>query len=292
MFIASGNTTPGVQPQVTGVNIGSVHITASAPGYTSTTVPAQVTATLTFSPPSLSVVGTSTQNFTVTLSGSAPVGGINVTVIQSNTGVATVASQQFTFLPNGGLPSTLSIPVTGVTAGTAVIHVGAPPFIPDTTANVTVLQAGTIGVPSNLSVEPGHSVSFPITLGTPAPAGGVTVNLESSDTTKLTVSPTSVVIAAGDGTDYAAHGQRRGLWHGQRQRYGKRLYVRQRGREGNHYLDVRCADGHDYRDQHAERRLEYHVGGTRQRSQGKSGFEQHGRGNGTSELTSPPAQPP
>ena len=198
VFIASGNTTPGVQPQVTGVNIGSVHITASAPGYTSTTVPAQVTATLAFSPSSLSVVGTSTQNFTVTLSGSAPVGGINVTVSSSNTGVATVASQQFTFLPNGGLPSTLSIPVTGVTAGTAVIHVGAPPFIPDTTANVTVLQAGTIGVPSNLSVEPGHSVSFPITLGTPAPAGGVTVNLESSDTTKLTVSPTSVVIAAGD----------------------------------------------------------------------------------------------
>ena len=198
VFVASGDTTPAVQAKVTGVNIGSVHVSASAPGYTSATVPVQVTATVTFSPPSLSVVGTSTQNFTVTLSGRAPVGGINVTVSSSKTSVATIPNQQFTFLPNGGLPSTLSIPVTGVAVGSAVIHVGAPPFIPDTTANVTVLAPGVIGLPSNLSVEPGHSVPFPINLGTPAPAGGVTVNLTSSDTTKLTVSPASVVIAAGD----------------------------------------------------------------------------------------------
>ena len=49
--IAQGATTPATQPQLTGVNIGSVTITASAPGYASGTGTAQTTATVSFSPP-------------------------------------------------------------------------------------------------------------------------------------------------------------------------------------------------------------------------------------------------
>src|ERR1039457_3587452 len=179
--IAAGQTTPTTQPKATGINIGAVTITASAATYTSAVVPAQVTATVSFAPPSLTIVGTATQNFTLTLSGAAPPSGITVTLSSSATGVATVPLQ-LTFLPNGGSPSTLTVPVTGVAPGTAVIHVSATPFIPDTTANVTVLPPGAIGLPANVSVGPTQSVPFPVTLGTPAPTGGVTVTLASADT--------------------------------------------------------------------------------------------------------------
>src|ERR1019366_6260843 len=173
--IAAGQTTPATQPKATGINIGAVTITASAATYTSAVVPAQVTATVSFAPPS----------------------GITVTWSSSATGV-TAVPLQLTFLPNGGSPSTLTVPVTGVAPGTAVIHVSATPFIPDTTANVTVLPPGAIGLPANVSVGPTLSVPFPVTLGTPAPTGGVTVTLASADTSKLTISPLTVNIAAGD----------------------------------------------------------------------------------------------
>ena len=197
--IAAGQTAPATQPTVTGADIGSVTINASAPGYTSAAVPVQVVATISYAPPSLTIVGTATQNFVLTLSGEAPPGGITVTVSSSSTGTATVPLQ-LTFFPNGGSPSTAVLPVTGVAAGSAIIHVGATPFIPDTTANVNVLSPGVIGLPSNVTVGPTQSVAFPVTLGTPAPSGGVTVTLGSSDTSKLTISASSVTVAAGQNT--------------------------------------------------------------------------------------------
>src|SRR5260370_29584253 len=130
--------------------MGVVVITASGPGFANATSQAQVTATLTYAPSSLSVGGGDTQNFTLTLSGNAPANGINVVVNSSNPAVATVP-QQVTFLPGNG-NSTVTVPVTGVAAGTVVIHVNASPFIPDTTANVTVLSPGVIGLPTNLTV--------------------------------------------------------------------------------------------------------------------------------------------
>jgi uncharacterized protein YjdB len=195
--ITAGQSTPAIQPKVTGIDIGALTITASAPGYTSAVEPEQVTATVSYAPTSLTIVGTASQSFTLTLSGAAPPSGIIVTLTSSNTGVATVP-QQLTFLPNGGSPSTLVVPVTGVTPGNAVIHVAAMPYIPDTTANVTVLPPGAIGLPSNVSVGPTLSVPFPVTLGTPAPTEGVTVTLASGDTSKLTISPLTVDIAGGD----------------------------------------------------------------------------------------------
>jgi hypothetical protein len=194
--IGAGLTAPAVQPQVTGLDIGAVTITASASGYTTASVPAQVTATISYSPPSLTIVGTTSQQFLISLSGAAPASGIVLTLSSSNNAVATVPPQQ-TFYPDGSSVSTLVIPVTGIGPGTAVIHAGAPPYIPDTTANVTVLGTGTIGLPSNITLAPNQSVSFPVTLGTAAPTDGVTVALSSSDISKVTISPGSVFIAAG-----------------------------------------------------------------------------------------------
>ncbi|HXS96501.1 MAG TPA: PKD domain-containing protein [Candidatus Limnocylindrales bacterium] len=197
--IAAGQTTPPTQPTATGINIGAVTLSASATGFTDAAVPAEVTATLVYNPPSLTIVGTATESFVVTLSGAAPASGIVVNVSSSNTAAATVPAQ-LTFMPNAGSPSTIIIPVTGVAPGSATIHVGAPPFIPDTTASVSVLSPGVIGLPANASVGPTKSISFPVTLGTAAPSGGVTVALSSTDTTKLTISPASVTIPQGQTT--------------------------------------------------------------------------------------------
>ena len=56
---------------------------------------------------------------------------------------------------------------------------------------------GAITLPSDVTLGPTQSVAFPVTLVTGAPVGGVTVNLSSSDTSKVTISPASVFIAQG-----------------------------------------------------------------------------------------------
>ena len=131
--IAAGQSSPATLPQITGVDIGSVTITASATGYTTAVAPAQVSSIVSYAPSSLTIVGATTQNFVLTLAGTPPAAGIAVAVSSSNTSVATTPAT-ITFFPSGGGVATANLPVTGVAPGSAVIHVNATPFIPDTTA--------------------------------------------------------------------------------------------------------------------------------------------------------------
>src|SRR5947208_7632630 len=55
-------------------------------------------------------------------------------------------------------------------------------------------------LPSGMSVPPGEQVTLAVTLTNPAPAGGVTVSLESSDTSTVTVNPQNIYIAGGSTT--------------------------------------------------------------------------------------------
>jgi len=55
-------------------------------------------------------------------------------------------------------------------------------------------------LPSGVTVGVGASTPFPITLPVPAPTGGVTVSLSSADTSKVTVTPATVSIVAGQTT--------------------------------------------------------------------------------------------
>ena len=55
-------------------------------------------------------------------------------------------------------------------------------------------------MPSGVTVEVGASAPFPITLPVPAPAGGVTVSFVSSDPSKVTITPATVSIVAGQTT--------------------------------------------------------------------------------------------
>jgi hypothetical protein len=53
-----------------------------------------------------------------------------------------------------------------------------------------------VNLPSGVSVKAGQSVAFPVILDSPAPVGGVTVVLSSSNTSVSTITA-SVFVAAG-----------------------------------------------------------------------------------------------
>jgi hypothetical protein len=191
-----GETASRTVPTVTGNSAGSATITASAPGYATAKAQVQVAGgaaiTMGFSPGSMTINGTVTQDFTLNLSAPAPA-GLVVSLSSSNASVATVPAAM-TF----GTSTTLSVPVTGVAAGSVTITASAA-GIAGATATVTVTQAAAGGIllPSGVTVAAGNTVNFPVTLGTAAPSGGVTITLASSNSAVAAVSPSSFTIPAG-----------------------------------------------------------------------------------------------
>lgn len=75
----------------------------------------------------------------------------------------------------------------------------APPINPiwTPTATPTPAQAVVIVVPANLTVMPGRTVTFPVTLSGPAPSGGVFLSLTSSDSSKVNIPNATVYFAPG-----------------------------------------------------------------------------------------------
>ncbi|HTA43678.1 MAG TPA: hypothetical protein VK789_14590 [Bryobacteraceae bacterium] len=120
VFIPAGATTPrNNQPMVTGINLGTATITAAGLYFTATSQQVQVTGTLTFSRRQ-SVFNGTTANFTLTLSGPAPAGGLQVNLTSANPGIATVPPS-VTFAPN---TTSVNVPVTGTGIGTTTITAG------------------------------------------------------------------------------------------------------------------------------------------------------------------------
>ena len=207
IFVPGGSTTAvrGVT-SVTGVNAGSAAITASAPEYGTATVQVQVTSggaatTMSFWPGSLSVSRGTTQNLTLNLSAPAPP-SLAVSLNSSDTTVATV--QAVVSFATGA--TSVTVPVTGIGAGSVTITAGAP-SLAGTTASVTVTQpvtaAASISLPASVTVPSGNSVNLALSLGSPAPAGGVTITLTSNNTSTATVWPASVFISEGATTPRA-----------------------------------------------------------------------------------------
>ncbi|MDX2153758.1 MAG: PKD domain-containing protein [Bryobacteraceae bacterium] len=193
VVVAAGATTPAAQPNITGVNLGTANITASASGYTSATQQVRVTAVIAFQPATLTITGATTQNLNLTLSAPAPAGGLVIALTSDSAAVATVPAS-VTF-PAGS--SSTAVPVTSIAPGATTIRASALPNVAETTASVTVLSAGAVIVPSGLSVGLGQTSPIAITLPVAAPAGGVTVTVSSSDTSRLTIAPLTFTIAGG-----------------------------------------------------------------------------------------------
>jgi hypothetical protein len=145
-----------------------------------------------FSPVSLTINGVATQSLTLNLSTPAT-SALVVNLSSSDPTVATVpATVNF-----GTGATSVSVPVTGVSAGSVTITASAV-NVAGATASVTVASTATGGgilLPTSVTVGLNQTAALQITLPTPAPAGGVTVSLVSSDNSTATVTP-SVFIAA------------------------------------------------------------------------------------------------
>jgi len=147
-----------------------------------------------------SVTGGNSSTGTVTLSGPAPAGGAQVTLSSSNTTVARVPSSvtvgagattaTFTVTTSAVATSTtvtISAAYGGVTKTASLTVTPAPPP-PPTLSSLTLNPSSVIGG--------AQSSTGRVTLSSPAPAGGVTVMLSSSNPGVASV-PSSIVVPAG-----------------------------------------------------------------------------------------------
>jgi hypothetical protein len=197
VYVPEGSTAPFSQPQVTGVSLGVAAVSASAYGFAGTTQEVQVLGKLS-GPQSQTIQQGSTLNIMFVLSWPVPTA---VTLVVSSDNSAVASTQASVTIPANG--SMAVVPVTAVSTGTTVIHVGALPDIAESMVSITVQAPGSITISSGVSVALGQSATLPVTLGTPAPAGGLVVTLASSQSATVSISPSSVFIPAGATTPNA-----------------------------------------------------------------------------------------
>lgn len=152
VFIPAGQTTPASQPEIAGEDIGLSTISVSAPGYLTASQQVPVTATITMSPTTLRIPVGGIQILSLILSAAAPsvgvpitpdraaggfVNGLTVNLSSSDQRVAAV-QPTVQFYPDGSSITTVVVVISGLTQGTATIHAGVPPYIPDAVATVIV----------------------------------------------------------------------------------------------------------------------------------------------------------
>jgi hypothetical protein len=183
-----------------GTNQTAQSLTASA----LTLTPAVFNATATFASPSVLMsfvgipgvgIGLST-TIQVALTSPAGPGGVVVTVSSDAPGTVSIGGGGTVSIPQSQSSGTIQI--NGLSIGTTTVRGNAPGFI-EGTLSVDV-QNRNIAVPPTLNVPYGQTASLPIQLPAPAPAGGVTFTVGTSDATRVDVLTPSVTIAAGGQT--------------------------------------------------------------------------------------------
>jgi hypothetical protein len=197
VVVPAGNS--GANFNITaGGNAGSFTITGSVNGYApgqATTTVSNRTLTVAVTQPLLTTA--QTFNGTVTLNDPAPSGGLSVNLASLNPAFVTVS------------PNVLSIPAgqtvgnftyTGVSVGNTSIEASGSGI---TTASTAVTVTGNrIQLPASFTANLGQATSYPVSLTTAAPSGGLTVTLTPSNAA-VTISPSVVVIPAGQTTPVA-----------------------------------------------------------------------------------------
>jgi hypothetical protein len=134
VFIPGGRTSPTVEPQVNGLNLGTVSIHATALGYTPDTQSVHVTASLAFARCCVTVISATPLSAVLTLSSPAPSGGLTVNLASDN---PTVAKVPATIIFPAGTTS-VNVPITGVAAGATLVHASSPPDLADVSVKVAV----------------------------------------------------------------------------------------------------------------------------------------------------------
>jgi uncharacterized protein (TIGR03118 family) len=143
-------------------------------------------------PPSITLAPGQTISLPLTLSSPAPT-DLMISLTTSNPTVATVTPTEFITAGSTG-QDRRGPTVTGVSFGTAVITASAPGFA-SATINVQVTLNMSFA-PSSLTETVGTQARALLLLSSPAPVGGLTVNLSSSNLGVAMV-PTTVFIGAG-----------------------------------------------------------------------------------------------
>ena len=195
--IPAGQTavTVTVTPTADGVAEGDETVIFSVEG-TSATGTINVTSnTIALSLVDALLIGVGRQaTVRVTLPSAAPPGGATVAVISGNTNLLTVATPGSVGIPQGQTVG--DIVVTGVNVGDVLVSASAPGY-QNGTVTIAVTQ-NLISSPLNLIVPFGQSVALPVNIGpSPAPAGGLTLNVVSAAPAIIEVLTPQITVAEG-----------------------------------------------------------------------------------------------
>jgi trimeric autotransporter adhesin len=190
VVIPSGSTSASVA--LTTAAVGTATIQAQANGYTASSTGITVRPVSLNLPAGTLVAPGSTRSIPLTLSDPAPAGGLTVALTSANTSAATVPAA----LTVAEGQSQANFVLTGVATGTSSISANATGYQPASMA--ATVESVTIGVASSISLPVEAVHTYAVTLSRPAPAGGVVANLAIADTSKATVSPSSITIAEGE----------------------------------------------------------------------------------------------
>lgn len=130
---------------------------------------------------------------TARLTTPAPSGGIVVTLTSDDPSRVSVRAPGTVFIAQGATSGDVTI--DGIALGSTTLHGTATGYAEGT----LVVQATNqiISTPTTLNVPFGLTTSLPVTLAVPAPAGGLTVTLTTSDPTHVGVVTQTVSFAGG-----------------------------------------------------------------------------------------------
>lgn len=169
--------------------------------------PVTFTATGTLPPPNIvlavfgsNVVGRARGGqLDIRLLQAAPAGGLTVTVTSDSTQFLTVGSfgsaSATAGFAAGDTIRSLAVFGDSTRTGIARVRASAPGYTSDT-LDIPVSQ-NLISLPATLNVPVSQSVSLPVQISSPAPAGGLPVTVTSSDPAVVTVTTPSVTVPAG-----------------------------------------------------------------------------------------------
>ncbi len=184
----------------TAANSGSATLTGFATGFTNGTVSASVSLRqLTMSLPFTSVGVGHVVPGTITLANPAPTGGVTIALATNAAGTATISPATVAIAAGS---TTASFTATGVAVNTATLSASvAAGGYGTSSVNVTVVPAGkAINLPHNLTVAPGQTLPYPISIGAAATSNVSIAFASSGGPGTATVSPNPVIIPTGQTT--------------------------------------------------------------------------------------------
>ncbi len=195
VIIAQGATAPTTPITITGIGAGPAVLNGQASGFTPANANITITSSLISLGSGVVVAPGQSSDIALSLSAPAPAGGVTITLVSSNTALATVTAS--VVISQGQTVPAANPLVTGVAPGTVQIMASeASGKYASDSKDVQVALTLSF-TPTTLSVAQNSTASITLKLSAPAPQpNGLTVNLSTTDTNKATV-PATVTVVAG-----------------------------------------------------------------------------------------------